>query len=717
MPVLKKALVGVAAALLLLAVAAVALVTLVDADRFKPQLVQWVADHYQRNLAIDGRLSLTVFPRLALTLPRTTLSEPGNAREAARLEEARVGVALLPLLRGSIVADRIRVDGLSARVERGADGSTSIDDLLGRRPSGDPATRGQPSPAGTAGRVPEIRIAGLEITGARLQVDDRQSGQSTTIDRLNLSTGPIAPRIATPLSLSAAFAQSPSKAAGEFELKGDLTLDLDAGRFGAQQFDARLRATVGAAALAARIEARGFDADPKTWSIAKMLIDASRTDARRTVTVKLATPMSADRATGQWRLPGVEGELAIDDSRRPAQRARWSLGGQATGDLDSERVQVDLAADGEGTKLTAKLQVDGFSTPRIGFDIQADRLDVDRFLASSDDPALASASTPASTPATGAAGNPPAAGAASSQPLDLTPLRSLHVDGKLAVGRLRARGLAATDLSVVVKAADGRLDAAPIAAALYDGRLTGRLRLQAGATPASNRIEAATDLLGVAIGPLLKDLGQNARLEGRGNVRLDLHATGADSTEMKRRLQGNVGVALRDGAIRGINIAESLRQARSLLRGEASAETLRNDPSRKTDFTSLDASAAISDGVARSNDLDVKSPLLRIGGEGTADLVAGRLDYTVRASIVGSGSGQGGRELDDLRGVTVPIRLAGSLEEPSWQIDWATAAREALKSRAAAELKERLQSDERLDKAKEKARERIGDALKGLLNR
>ncbi|MET0507946.1 MAG: hypothetical protein ABWZ78_07145, partial [Burkholderiaceae bacterium] len=91
--------------------------------------------------------------------------------------------------------------------------------------------------------------------------------------------------------------------------------------------------------------------------------------------------------------------------------------------------------------------------------------------------------------------------------------------------------------------------------------------------------------------------------------------------------------------------------------------------------------------------------------------------YTVRASVVGTSGGQGGKELESLRGVTIPVRLTGPLDGPSWQIDWASAGREALKSRAAAELKEQLKTDESVERAKDKARERLGETLKGLLGR
>ena len=113
----------------------------------------------------------------------------------------------------------------------------------------------------------------------------------------------------------------------------------------------------------------------------------------------------------------------------------------------------------------------------------------------------------------------------------------------------------------------------------------------------------------------------------------------------------------------------------------------------------------IKDGIARNDDLDLKSPLIRVGGAGSVDIAAATLDYTVRASVVGTLKGQDGRDINELRGVTVPVKLSGPFDKMRYTIDWSAAAKEALKSKAAEQLKERVAP---------KLEERARDALKGL---
>jgi len=70
--------------------------------------------------------------------------------------------------------------------------------------------------------------------------------------------------------------------------------------------------------------------------------------------------------------------------------------------------------------------------------------------------------------------------------------------------------------------------------------------------------------------------------------------------------------------------------------------------------------------------------------------------------VVATATGQGGKELEALRGLTIPIALTGSLFDPKVRFDF----KEALKTRAVNEAKERLGVDEDELRDKAKAEER-----------
>jgi AsmA protein len=158
---------------------------------------------------------------------------------------------------------------------------------------------------------------------------------------------------------------------------------------------------------------------------------------------------------------------------------------------------------------------------------------------------------------------------------------------------------------------------------------------------------------------------------------------------MKKSLAGNAQLALRDGAIKGFNVGEALRKAESLV-GSKSAQTQSADQSQKTDFSELTASFVMRNGVAHNDDLNLKSPLLRVGGAGDIDIGNSRIDYLAKASLVGTAKGQGGGERAELRGITVPVRVVGPFDALKYEVDYRSVATEALKSQTTKKLEEQL---------------------------
>jgi AsmA protein len=256
-------------------------------------------------------------------------------------------------------------------------------------------------------------------------------------------------------------------------------------------------------------------------------------------------------------------------------------------------------------------------------------------------------------------------------------------------------GLKVEALKAELRVANGRADVAPHSAKLYQGSLEGALALIAR----GNRVAVKEKLSGVAIGPLVKDLMGRDAVEGRGNVSVDLSASGPTVNAMKKSLAGSARIELADGAVKGINLTEALRKTRAAF-GSKSAQQQASDPAERTDFSALSASFAIKDGVARNDDLDVRAPLVRVGGAGAIDIGASRLDYVARASVVATSKGQGGAELDHLKGLTIPVKLSGPFDAPKYEIDYGAIAGQAAKA-----------------KVKEKVKEKAGEKLRDLLRR
>lgn len=789
---LKKILIGVGAVVALLVVGAVALVAFVDVNAYKPQIEAYVKDNYQRTLKIEGDLRLSVFPRIALALPKTSLSSRAGDRVAASLDGARLSVALLPLLRRQIVVDTVRIDGLKAAVERRRDGTTSIDDLI--KPGGDKPAE----PAQTAA-PPKFEIGGVELTNAELTLNDLQAGNTITLTKLELKTGRIAPQGRTPVMFSTNFSSTRPAAQGEARIKGDLDIDLVNNAFGAQDLEAFVKGTIdkqavdvsaklgqakydgasgavsvtkldakgkgrfGTVALddgriqapalafdpvrrvlsvggldvsakgrlgadafeaklvAPRIEAdeskasgdrvqanvklvagaatspnveaklvlEGISGNAKQLAIGRLAVDGNLQQGARRVVAAIASPATASIDAHTFALTKLAGNVDIEDPAIPQKTVKLPLTGAFAIDAKKQVVDARFTTKFDETTLATEFGVRGFATPRITFDAGADKLDIDRYF----------------PPAKPGPGND-SADPREDPKVDLSALKDLNVAGEARVAQLKARGVKANNVQLVVRIANGRLDVAPLTAALYGGSL----RATATAAAAGNRIGVDANLTGVSIGPLLRDALDRDILEGTGNVKLVATTAGATVGGLKRGLNGSGALALRDGAIKGVNIAAKLREARSFLSARKE-DSARASSAEKTDLSELAASFTIKDGVATSNDLDGKSPLLRLAGAGKVDLGAGTLDYTAKVAVVGTLKGQDGRELTELRGVTVPVRLHGPFEKLSYNIDWGSVAQEALKAKATEQLKQKVAPQ------LQDQRDKLRDQLKGLLRR
>lgn len=374
--------------------------------------------------------------------------------------------------------------------------------------------------------------------------------------------------------------------------------------------------------------------------------------------------------------------------------------GGATVDGAKERAQAQLAGKFDESGFKARLGVDGFATPAISFDVEVDQLDVDRYLA----------------PAPAGGKQKPAAGGPE-QRFDLTGLRALRGEGALKIGSFKANNVKGSNVRLAVKANGGRVALDPVTADFYQGKLASAITINAA--PATPTFAVRHRFNGISIGPLVKDLADSDILEGKGDVAADVTSQGNTVSELKKALNGSASLKLADGALKGIDIAGSIRDAKAKLGALRGEQTQAADSKAQTDFSELTATFKIASGVARNNDLDMKSPLLRVGGEGEINIGADSLNYLVKASIVGTSKGQGGRELEDLRGITVPVRISGPLAAPSYKLDFGKAATDTAKQRLTDELQKRLgggaaKEDPGKDAAKPGS---TRDVLRGLIGR
>ena len=199
------------------------------------------------------------------------------------------------------------------------------------------------------------------------------------------------------------------------------------------------------------------------------------------------------------------------------------------------------------------------------------------------------------------------------------------------------------------------------------------------ATPS---IKFKQTMKGVSVGPLMVDAIKNDMLSGTGTVNVDVATQGNTVGALKRGLAGNASLSLADGALKGVDIAGSLRELKNKV-NILKAKDTSADQSKKTDFSELTATFNIKSGVAHNEDLAMKAPILRLAkGDSRGDIDIGneKINYLAKPTIVKSLKGQGGADLDNLAGIAIPLKISGTFAEPKYNLDFAAVGTALAKS-------------------------------------
>ncbi|CAM8628906.1 putative assembly protein [Comamonadaceae bacterium] len=636
----------------LLAVAVGALFALFDGDKIKAEISRTVLEQKQRTLVIAGKPQLSVWPDVGIQLDGVTLSERGSSTEFAALKSARVSVAVMPLLSKQVQVRALDVTGLKATLIKRKDGSLNIADLLGDS-SAQPAAANAPAqPAEPL----KIDVAAIRIADAQLTWRDEQAGSTTSINNLSLSTGHV---------------QADT---------GAKTANID-------KLSLAIKGQAGADGFSLALDAPKLALSPARSSGEAVTLSAGVQGSGRSALLKLVLSGVEGNADA-IRISKLTGSLDLAHPDMPMKQLSLPLNGSLQVNLAQQSATLALATKFDESNIATKLNVAKFAPLSLGFDLDIDQLNVDKYLPPKP------------------AGEAPAKEAAGKEaPINLAALKGPTVQGNIRIGSLQVAKLKLAQINAKLALAGGKLDVAPLSMKLYEGSTSGSVSVNAN----GNQIVLRQNLQGVSINPLMKDLLDKDMLEGRGNITLDVNTRGETVSAFKKALGGSAALALKDGAIKGINLAQSLRDVKAKL-GQADTTQAAN-ASQKTDFSELTARFNIANGVARNDDLSMKSPFIRLGGAGDIDVGAGQMNYLAKATVVASGEGQGGKDANQLKGLTVPVRLSGPFEALSYKIEFGAMLEDATKAKVE-EKKQEIKT-----KVEDAVKDKAKDLFKGLLGK
>lgn len=638
MRLIKWALIGVGLLLLVLIGGVAIFAANFDPNDYRAELISQVEQRTGRSFLI-GDIKLSVFPWLGLESSELQLGNAQGFGEEPMLaaEFIKLKAAVLPLFRGALSIDVVELRGVSIKLAKNAAGKTNWEDLG----SGDKVSGTTSSEASLA--LNSIDLAGIVIENTELSFVDAQAGIDAKLAQLDVSLGQIAAAQAVPLSahfqLMSSQIAKPVGVALSASAKFDQGLGLQAAEDVQLKldFDGAVITATGNAKLDASGAASGA-IEIKDFSLRELL---ERFDA---------TPLTAD--------PNVLGNFSVS--------SKFHINGET---LKLEQLSAQL----DQTELSGTLTRQNSS---VSTELAVSELDLDRYL--------------------------PVASEQSSEPADsveeiILPVDTLSgLDGvaQLRFERLKVMDVNTSDVQLTLTAQQGLLSVNPLSMLLYEGNLAGKLSLDLRSELPIYRTQL--QLSGVQAQLLLKDFAELDMLSGKADADLNLTTQGNTVSSLKSGLNGNFAIDVRDGMLKGINLAHQARVLEAWTQGRAAPEAEITD----TDFSQLKMSAKVSNGVASSDDLDLRAPILGLHGAGQLNLPESSIDYRPVLILTQETRAQGGPAATELNGVEIPLRVTGLISDPEIKLDY-----DLLTSQKLAKEQAKLKEKQAEQKAKLKAKQ------------
>ena len=432
-------------------------------------------------------------------------------------------------------------------------------------------------------------------------------------------------------------------------------------------------------------------------------------------TVALAGIITYATDAQRFSIDPLDVNAVIKGRNIPGGRTSAKLSTAIDVNLDQETLVFDgFTLEGLGLESSGHVEINNiFGEPGVRFDLSMDKLDLDRYLHDG------------SKKRQGPAQSGKKGGRIASLPI--VAAGTTDMEGDLSIDRLIISNARLDGFRLHLKAQDGVLQADPVTASLYEGRLTASVGLDVNS--AIPTLTLNSDLTGIQAEPLLKDMTGKARLRGKGNFTAALSAAGTSFDAMKRSLDGRMTMEFTEGAVAGFNLGRTLRRWKQFNKGRI----IDLEETAATDFTEFTGNPVAKDGIIRMDDLALKAPAFRLQGTGVlADLHTNTIDYQARATVVYTAKGAGGKELTELEGLELPLKVSGSLDNPKIRLDWEDILSGLLLNKVldvldlplpgtgepgASEKDEETDGDSGFDPVKELLKEGLKEGLKGIFKK
>ncbi len=635
---MRKILIGLGVVIVILLAAAFVVPMFIPTETYKEEIASRVRDATGRDLVIKGDIKFTILPTLGLTVNDVAFANaPGAAaKQMATFKQLVVKLKLLPLISGDVEIEQFELIEPVINLEVDRRGRPNWVFKNPTKPTGKPAPKVKSTKPSSSGQTGEkstgganFKLRDVRLVNGRVSYFDRRTGARQSIKDANLV-------------IALTSLQSPLTVDGSL-VWNDQRITLKARVANPQALGEAKSSRV---TLALRSQ-------PITFSFGGV----AKGGKAALLTGKLDLDIPSIRKLAAWtgnpiKMAGdglgpfkVSGALTLSPGKVTLSKADIRL------DAITAKGNLSVLAAGRVPTITAKLDVA--------------KLDLNPYLVGGN----GASASPASANAKSTGGKTKATPARTTKgwsrtPIDSAPLRMFNANLDLSAGAILYQKIKVGRSRVRVRLSGGRLEANLLKLQLYGGAGAGKIVFDA-----SKAVPTLTEtfvLNGLDAQPFLRDAAGYSGLSGKGSGAIAVTGRGRSQYEIVRSLNGDGKFNFRNGAIKGTNFVGmvcSFNPA-ALMKGVGK--------DKETRFSRLAGAYAIRSGIlsiAKYEDLQLKSPLLRLAVKGKTSLPARTLDFRIEPKIIGSCKGQGSAFAK--KGVAIPLMLGGTWEKPKWKLDLA----------------------------------------------
>ncbi|MEN6542016.1 AsmA family protein [Parvibaculum sp.] len=595
----------------LLAAVIVAVPMLVPADVYKQRIVSLVKAQTGRDLSIGGNVGFSFFPRLAVKVENVSISNAPWAkdRDMASMREMRAALKVIPLFKGDVQIDSFALVDPVIHLEVKADGTPNWQFAsAGSTPA---RTTPTTAPQGTgAPALRQLSLGDVSIENGTATYRNQKTGASLAFEKVNLD-------------LALPSLDDPFTANGSLVWNNEaLSLKLKANR--------------------PRALTEGGET-PVELALKSSKINSTFNGAIRPFEgLKFAGNVTLDVASVRNLAAWLGNALPAGNGFGPLSIEGKASGGDGIYNFSDAKIGFD------GMNATGSLAVNASGKrPFVKGRLAVDRIDANTYLASDG-------------AASGGGGNGGGDAGWSNDPIDLSGLRAADADFTFSTHELLIKQIKIGESALALRLNNGVMNVDLTKLALYEGAGSGKLTLDG-----SQRVPQAAasfSIAGVSAAPLLTDAADFKRLDGKTALNFAVQTVGQSQRQMVGNLGGKGEVKFTNGAIKGVNVAQLIRNV-----GQGALTGWNSGGSQDTDFSELGGTFTIDKGILTNNDLKMLSPLVRLSGNGTADLPNRSLSYHINPKLAATLEGQGGSA--DAKGLEIPLIIEGPWSAPKFRPD------------------------------------------------